>query len=216
MDELNLKDTENGSKPKEKLEKLGPEALTDRELIMALMDYGCTTSCENDAKRILDILNSSPTLKKDMMMKLGKSAWIRLSAAIELGRRKLDGKSKPISSPKDIYREVMHYASNKQEHFIVVMLNGAQEKIGSFVATVGTLNRSIIHPREVFAPAIENRAAAIAIAHNHPSGNLLPSEEDIATTDKLVMSGKILGIKVIDHIIFSDESFFSFMEHSLI
>ena len=86
---------------------------------------------------------------------------------------------------------------------MVVMLNGAHEVLGTFVATVGLLNRTIVHPREVYAPAIKERAAAIAIAHNHPSGNVTPSEEDKDVTIRIKKAGDILGIKLLDHVMFT-------------
>ena len=111
---------------------------------------------------------------------------------------------------------MLHFSSRDQEHFITIMLNGAHEVIDSFISTIGLLNKTIVHPREVFAPAIKNRAAAIAIAHNHPSGSLEPSEEDKQVTMRLINAGEILGIRVIDHIVFSSRGYYSFLEHSLI
>ena len=95
------------------------------------------------------------------------------------------------------------------------MLNGAHEVIGTIVATIGLLNRTIVHPREVFADAIRNRAAAVAVAHNHPSGNTEPSNEDIEVTERLKKAGDLLGIRVIDHIVFTDAKYYSFLEHGL-
>ena len=94
-------------------------------------------------------------------------------------------------------------------------LNGAHEVVGTLVATIGLLNRTIVHPREVFSEAIHKRAAAIAIAHNHPSGNVEPSEDDKDVTVRIVKCGDILGIKVIDHIVFSEDKYYSFLEHGL-
>ena len=96
-----------------------------------------------------------------------------------------------------------------------MLLNGAHEVISTFVATIGLLNRTIVHPREVFSDAISRRAAAIAIAHNHPSGNIEPSDDDKDVTSRIVKAGEILGIKVLDHLVFTDEQYFSFLEHGL-
>ena len=98
---------------------------------------------------------------------------------------------------------------------IVVMLNGAHEVIDTVVATTGILNRTLVHPREIFATAIEKRAAAVAIAHNHPSGAIEPSEDDKNVTARIAKCGELLSIKVLDHIIFSDNKYFSFLEHGL-
>ena len=114
-----------------------------------------------------------------------------------------------ISSASDIYEELKEYADREQEHFIVAYLNSANEIIENRIITIGILNQSLVHPREVFAPAIANRSAAIILAHNHPSGKLDPSVEDIGITKRLKESGKILGIEVLDHLILSKDGFLS-------
>lgn len=140
----------------------------------------------------------------------------KIKAAFELGKRFGNLDKFKIESPSDIFSYVRHYSSHQQEHFIAIMLNGNHEVIGSKVITIGLLNRTVVHPREVFAPAIEMRAAAIAIVHNHPSGNLEPSEEDKLITNRLVDAAKIVGIQILDHVIFSNIGYYSFLEHGLI
>jgi DNA repair protein RadC len=117
-----------------------------------------------------------------------------------------------IRSAKDVVPLVSHLANRQQEHFLTVSLNGAHEVIASRVVTVGLANSTQIHPREVFAEAISDRACAIIAAHNHPSGDLSPSTEDLAVTERLTQAGGILGIRLLDHIIFSANGFFSFAE----
>ena len=122
-----------------------------------------------------------------------------------------------ITCPGDLYKEVMHYAfSSMQEQMIIVELNGAHNVIGTYVASVGLLNRTLVHPREVFAKAIADRCCAIALAHNHPSGKVEPSDDDRDVTDRLRKCGDILGIRILDHIVFSEKSFYSFLEHGLL
>lgn len=206
--------------PREKLGRLGPEALTDKELITLIIGAGSSgRRAEDIAEDLLMHLDKNPDAKLSELryipgMGLAKASAI--IAAMELGRRKITMKPRTINCPMDIYKEVLHYSSRDKEHFITVALNGAHEVIDSFISTIGLLNKTLIHPREVFAPAIEMRAAAIAIAHNHPSGHLEPSDEDLEATRRLVESGKILGIKVLDHIVFSTKGYYSFLEHSLI
>lgn len=132
--------------------------------------------------------------------------------------RILELKENPVhgNNPKNIHEYLSPYGGKKQEHFIVVMLDGANQIMNTQVVSMGLVNRTLVHPREVFAPAIENRATSIVIAHNHPSGNLTPSDDDIAITNRMIQAGKILGIKVQDHIIFSTARFFSFLEHGLL
>lgn len=131
-------------------------------------------------------------------------------------RTRLRGYYDTITSPGDIYREVRHYASRMQEQFIVLVLNGAHEVLDTVMVSMGMVNKTLVHPREVFAPAIEKRATAIAIAHNHPSGNLDPSEDDINSTRRIKVAGDIVGIKLIDHLVFTQKGYYSFLEHGLL
>ena len=206
--------------PREKLLRVGPEALTDKELLMLIIGSGSANkSLESVSLNVLSKLDKNPELDINELMLvpgMGCAKASAIIAALELGRRKVTLKPRSITTPMDIYKEVLHFSSRDQEHFITIMLNGAHEVIDSFISTIGLLNKTIVHPREVFAPAIKNRAAAIAIAHNHPSGSLEPSEEDKQVTMRLINAGEILGIRVIDHIVFSSRGYYSFLEHSLI
>ena len=116
------------------------------------------------------------------------------------------------NGPAANYETIKHYGLQKQEHFIVVMLDGAHNIIKHIVVTVGLVNRTLVHPREVFAPALIERATAIVIAHNHPSGNLEPSPDDIEVTTRLKRAGQLLGVEVLDHIIFSASDYRSLQE----
>ena len=214
-----LKEAENGAKPREKLERLGIGALTDKELLMLIIGSGNAKrpvdGIAEDLLRKLDLMPMISTEEIMLIPGMGRAKASAIAAAMELGRRRSHRKPRIVTTPEDVYREVSHYASREQEHLIVVLLNGAHEIIGTFVATIGLLNKTIVHPREVFVEAIRMRAAAIAIAHNHPSGNIDPSEEDKDVTKRLLLSGKILGIKLLDHIVFTDEKYYSFLEHGL-
>ena len=110
----------------------------------------------------------------------------------------------------------MNYADRKQEHFICISINGANEVITTRVVTIGLVNKSQVHPREVFADPLTDRASAVIVAHNHPSGRLEPSAEDIELTKQLQESGKTLGIAILDHIIFNQKGYFSFLEQRLL
>lgn len=206
--------------PRERLERLGPSALSDKELLMLIIGSGSQKrDVEELAGDLLEKMDRMPSISCDEIIKIpgiGIAKASAISAALELGRRRTRRKAISISSPGDIYREIRHYSSREQESLVVMLLNGAHEVISVFVATVGLLNRTIIHPREVFASAIRERAAAIAIAHNHPSGNVQPSEDDKDVTMRLKKAGEILGIKVIDHLVFTEDSYYSFAEHGLV
>jgi len=106
--------------------------------------------------------------------------------------------------------------TKSQEHFVCITLNGANEVIEKRIVTIGLLDRSLVHPRDVFADVIADRAAAVIFAHNHPSGSVEPSDEDLKTQDRLVQAAKILGIRVLDHIVVGKKGHFSFQEAGLI
>jgi len=136
-------------------------------------------------------------------------------AAFELARRYLLGERPKIRKPQDILPYVQPYIRRKQEYFVCITLNGAGEVIETRVVTVGLLDSAQIHPREVFADALADRAAGVILVHNHPSGNLEPSPEDIAITRRLVEAGKLLGIEVLDHIIISPSGHLSLKERGI-
>ena len=216
----NIENDKKAEMPREKLERIGIEALTDRELLMLLIGSGYAhCSAEEIARDLLNLLDKYPTPALDaikLIPGLGSAKASLLVAALELGRRRASKKGRVITTPKDIYKEVHHYSSRDQEHLIVVMLNGAHEVIGTFIATIGLLNRTLVHPREIYAPAINNRAAAICIAHNHPTGYSEPSQDDKDVTKRIKKAGEILGIKCLDHVVFSENDYYSFLEHGLI
>ncbi len=220
MEEIKKEIDSIKEQPREKLLRVGPEALTDKELLMLIIGSGSANkSLESVSLNVLSKLDKNPNACINELLLvpgMGSAKASAIIAALELGRRKVTLKPRSITTPMDIYKEVLHFSSREQEHFITIMLNGAHEVIDSFISTIGLLNKTIVHPREVFAPAIKNRAAAIAIAHNHPSGSLEPSEEDKHVTNRLISAGEILGIRVIDHIVFSNRGYYSFLEHSLI
>lgn len=206
-------------RPREKLENKGALALSDLELLMILLSSGNAKRRVNEiALDLLTLLDTKVDATTDDIAKIsgiGTAKASVISAALELGRRRFVKNGNTISTPNDIFLEVKHFATREQEQFIVIVLNGAHEVINIFTATIGLVNRALIHPREVFSDPIARRATAIILAHNHPSGILEPSREDITTTSRLAESGEILGIKVIDHIIFSTKSYYSFREHGL-
>lgn len=162
---------------------------------------------------------SLQTLTKTTGIKNDKAA--TLLAAFEISRRILQQKKWPdynkITSPEEIAQIFIPILKDEQkEKFIVVCLNSANRIIKYEVISVGTLNSSVVHPREVFSVAIENLSASILLIHNHPSGSIEPSKEDIAITKKLVESGIILGIPVFDHLIIGENKYLSFIEKGLI
>lgn len=193
--------------PREKLIKFGPAHLTDEELLRILIGSGNKqVSARDIARQVLKLLKekgSSVTYGELSSIKgMGAAKTSEVIALFELGRRYLMPAESPvISCTDDAVAQLSAIRDKKQEHFVVLTLDGANRLISNTTIFQGTLNQSLVHPREIFAKALEDRAASIIVAHNHPSGTAQPSAEDLETTAKLKEAGELLGIKVLEHII---------------
>jgi DNA repair protein RadC len=205
-------------RPREKLLRKGAEALSDLELMAILLGKGTE---KHDvlyvANRVLRMLDGDG-LKLDLVALqkiegMGPAKATLIAAALEFARRRIRPEGVKISFPPDVLPIIRHYADRKQEHFICVSLNGANEVITSRVVSVGLVNKTQAHPREVFADPITDRASAVIVAHNHPSGDLKPSGEDVEITLQLKSAGEMLGIRLLDHIIFNHKEHYSLLEH---
>jgi DNA repair protein RadC len=215
-----IKDIPELDRPREKLRKKGPEALSDVELLAVLLGSGTKThDVMALAGRILKTLDESggrPSLEELQAIEgVGPAKASLIAAALEFARRRIKPEGVRISFPPDVLPLIRHYADRKQEHFLCTSLNGASEVIATRVVSVGLVNRAQVHPREVFADPITDRASAVIVAHNHPSGGLAPSKEDIEITNRLKAAGETLGIKVLDHIIFNRTNYYSFLEQGI-
>lgn len=207
-------------RPREKLRARGPGGLSDLELLQLLLGSGCRqVPLEELARRCRDALDRHGTgLGLDGLegiTGLGPVKAGQVAAALELARRFGRPDRLRVSGPADLVPRLLHWADRPQEVFLTVTLNGAQEVVGVRPVTVGLLNRTLIHPREVFAPALEDRAASIILAHTHPSGSLEPSREDREATTRLAQAGKLLGVEVLDHLILTAHAYFSFRENGV-
>lgn len=207
-------------RPRERLIRSGPEALSDQELLSIILVSGIHgNNVTVLARKLLEKLDKEkglPSVKElRELTGLGRSKACMISAMLEFGRRKW-ASGQRIKNPSDIYSIIRHHADRRQERFICLSLNGAHEVLAVRIVTIGLVNRTIVHPREVFADPILDRASAVAVAHNHPSGNIQPSEEDNEITARLKSSADILGINFLDHLIFSETRFFSFREEGLL
>lgn len=194
---------------------------SDDELIMMILGTGSRElPVEILAKKVADVLDISDdesTVKNLLSIKgMGKGKALAVAAAIELGRRRYRYKEAVIRTPTDIIPFIRNYSMSQKEHFICITLNGANEIMKIKVVSIGTVNRTLVHPREIYSDVIKEKAAAVIVSHNHPSGNCNPSEADINVTQTLKTAADILGITFLDHIIFSQSSYFSFMEHDMI
>jgi len=208
-------------KPREKLTKKGVGALKDYELLAIVLGSG--TKDKDVLKLSKEIIKlfeddfEQLTLEKlTAIHGLGVAKSSQILSAIELSKRYLIKQNKKITNAQDIYDELQEYKNRMQEYFIVITLDGANHIIEKRVVFIGTLNRSLVHPREVFADALGDRAASIIIAHNHPSGQLEASAEDIAITKRLNESAKLLGIELLDHVIFTKDGYLSMRDIELL
>ena len=201
--------------PREKLQKSGPSSLTDLELLCLLIGSGNKqVSARDIAKRLLALLRTKgASISYDELTSIkgmGAAKTSEIVALFELGKRYLIPPDTPIiSSTEDAVQQLGSIRNKRQEHFAVLTLDGANRLINNTIVFHGTLNQSLIHPREIFAKAIEDRAASIIVAHNHPSGNAEPSEKDINITNNLKEIGNLLGIQVLEHIIVTKNSYAS-------
>jgi DNA repair protein RadC len=145
---------------------------------------------------------------------IGSAKAALIDAAFEFVRRRIKPEGLKITFSADIMPLIQHYSDRKQEHFLGISINSANEVMNIRVITIGLVNKTQIHPREVFADALADRASAIIVAHNHPSGSLQPSPEDIRITGQLKEAGTILGVPLLDYIIFSSRGYYSLAEHN--
>jgi DNA repair protein RadC len=205
-------------RPRERLRKAGPADLSDRELLAVLLNTGVKgRSVTALAEELLDLLDRHKDIPpvEDLLRLagMGPGKACAVAAMLEFGRRRWGAAGTMIRRPEDIYPFIRHHADRRQEHFLCATLNGAHEVLAIRVVTVGLLNRTIVHPREVYADAIADRAAAVIVAHNHPSGRLDPSPEDDGITARLKAAADILGLHLLDHLIFTDTAWYSYREN---
>jgi DNA repair protein RadC len=218
-----IKELPKVERPREKLMQYGPEKLSNSELLAILLRSG------KKGENVLELANKIlKRFSKDNLPNLtfndlkdysglGPAKACEIVACFELGKRLLkDKKAEIYLTPKEIWEELKDLRDHKKEHFVIFYLDSRNQEIKREIISVGSLNANLVHPREVFEPAVRNLAAQIILAHNHPSNDPEPSEDDLEITKRLVESGKILGIEVIDHIIITKIGFISFKEKNLI
>jgi len=202
-------------RPREKLQARGAAVLSDFELIQALIGSGNkyvdVSKIAKNTLKLLQKYGANITYEQlQQVTGMGPARITEVLAALELSRRYLIDSEQPIiDSPEKAVEQLSDIRDKKQEHFVVLSLDGANRLIAKRTITIGTLTSSLVHPREVFADAITDRAASIIVAHNHPSGSLTASQSDIDITERLKKSGKLLGINLIDHIVITKTSHIS-------
>ena len=218
-----IKDLPTHKRPREKLVEKGSEALSDHELLAIILRSGYKGKSAVDiAKRILKTTGLKELSKKSLqelqkIKGIGITGASILVASLELSKR-IDQEEPmvEIKSPNDVLKVVSDLRNKKREYMVALYLNARSELIKKRVVSIGTLTESLVHPREVFAPAIKSHAVNLVLAHNHPSGSAEPSDEDVAVTQNLKEAGEILGIKVVDHIIVSKNGFVSLKQEGIV
>lgn len=214
---MKLSEVPKADRPREKLARKGPIALSDFELLQALIGSGSKQAdVTKIAKDILNLLRKNGLdLSYGQLQQitgLGSAKITELLAAIELSKRYLTEHEQPVlDSPEKVAKQLQDIRDKKQEYFVCLTLDGANRLITKRVITIGTLTSSLVHPREVFADAITDRAASIIVAHNHPSGSPNPSTSDIEVTERLQGAAKLLGINLLDHVIISKSNWKSIL-----
>lgn len=226
---MKIKDWPEGDRPREKFLQKGSYGVTDAELLAIIIGKGVKNKSALElAKEILNKIGNLRKLNQKTVSEierlsikgLGRAKIISMLAALELGRRSLSKKNDEqiiFKDPKDIYDYYYPLISGlRHELFKVVAVDGRNAHINETTISKGILDASLVHPREVFKFALNENASAIFLVHNHPSGILKPSEDDLKVTERLRSAGELMGIRIVDHIIIAEKGFYSFSQHNLL
>ena len=212
-----MSDRRKDLRPREKLQARGAEALSDYELLMAIIgsgtQYADVTKLAREVQKLLKEKGSELAYEDLLNVKsLGPAKATNIMAGFELWRRQFEVSERPIiDSPEKAVEQLGFIRDKKQEYFVCLTLDGANRLIAKRIITIGTLTARLVHPREVFAEAISDRAASIIVAHNRPSGTLTASSADSEVTQRLEEAGVVLGIKLVDHLIVSSSGHLSIL-----
>lgn len=226
MQGFTINDLPKSERPRERLQKHGAEALSSQELIALILGRGIKgESVLVTAQRLLSAFGNVENISQASIEELsaikgvGLAKAAQLKASFELAKRKEDHDERqiPVKSHRDVIKLVrQRLKDKKKEHFLILCLDTRNNLIKISAVSTGTLDANLVHPREVFKEAIQSLASSIILVHNHPSGSPEPSEADIDITKRIVETGKIVGIDVLDHIIVTENKSFSFKEKGLL
>jgi len=214
---MRVKDLSKYSKPREKLQRYGVTKLADHELLAIILGSGIQGTnvvelSKKIVKTIQDIGSEALTLKDLLLIRgLGEVKAMQIMAALEYGSRQQDAKADVVMSPEKVFELCADIRNSKKEHFVAFYLNSRGALMEREIISIGTLDASLVHPREVFEPALRHCAASIIVAHNHPSNDTKHSHEDVEVTKQLVHAGKLLGIEVVDHVVVSKDKWTSIL-----
>lgn len=221
---MRIKDISIEGRPRERLFKFGPSALSDAELLAIILQKGTKNENAIDlSNRLimkfgLDNLSQCSLHELEQIKGIGIAKACQIQALFEINNRNTSSKygKKPVKCAKDVYNYISPFLKDlKKELFITLHLDSKNAIVKNDTVSLGTLNASLIHPREIFKSAIKESANSIILVHNHPSGDPSPSEDDKKITEKLISAGELLDIKVLDHVIVGKNSYYSFKEQDL-
>jgi DNA repair protein RadC len=219
-----MHDVEESERPRERLFELGPGALSDADLVALVFGSGSGGEGVLDVAarvtRSVHLRRLHQTAVEDLLAikGMGPARAAQLLAAAEIGRR-LWPDADPIPlvrGPETIFELTADIRRSNREHFVGFYLNSRNQVLRREIISIGSLNASIVHPREVFIPALAVSAASLILAHNHPSGDPSPSEEDLAITRRITESGRLLGVELLDHVVVARDAYTSFKERRLL
>ena len=225
---ISIKSWAEEDRPREKLSSQGRRSLTDAELIAILIGSGSRNETAVElSKRILhhydndlNKLGKASVTELSHFKGIGEAKAVSIIAALEIGRRRNDGESKApefIVSSKDVYHIMRrHLFDLNHEEFWILLTGRSQKVLGKELVSKGGLSETVVDPKIIFGMALQHQASGIFLVHNHPSGNLKPSQNDVVLTKKLGEAGNMLAIKILDHLIICDKGFFSFADEGLI
>jgi DNA repair protein RadC len=204
-------------RPREKLITRGASVLSDQELLAVMLGKGThkmdVMTLAGKLARVIDEKGLDLGVADlTALQGIGEAKASLILAAVEFARRRIKPEGLRIKTPADVLPLIRHFADRRQEHFLSVTVNGANEVQNVRVVSVGLVDRSLVHPREVFADVMSDRASGLIVAHNHPEGSLEPSQADIQVTQQIKHAGDALGIQLLDHIIFNQNGYYSFLE----
>ncbi|HSX34947.1 MAG TPA: DNA repair protein RadC [Candidatus Saccharimonadales bacterium] len=216
-----IRDLPAADRPREKLQRKGAAALSDFELLEVLLGNGSrghdVGSIARQIQRVLSTGTDAVSYESLTGVNgVNIATASKILAALELARRHLVRSVEPLRTQHDMLLRLADLRSKQQEYLVTLTLDGGQRLIAQRTITIGTLETVLAHPREVFADAIADRAASVVVAHNHPSGEVKPSLQDITLTQQLVAAGHLLGIEMYDHLILTKNNHFSFRQHHLL
>lgn len=208
---MKVKEMPKHDRPREKLERYGVGRLSEMELLALLLGSGIkgvnVVQLANKIQKLVEKEKEEITLEKLLEIKgLGKVKAGIVLAALEFGKRNFSKTPEVIVTPEKIFELCSDFRDSRREHFVAFYLNSRNSLISREIISVGTLDTSVVHPREIFEPALRHSAAGVVVAHNHPSGDCDPSSDDISITKRLRQAGELMGIELFDHVIISSKT----------